>query len=441
MKEIEKIPWAKFKLTVVMPLYNREAYLRQAVASVLSQKTDFSLLLVIADDASDDTSAEIAKVLEREYPDKILTLFSKKNRGLLANDLRVLAHMRSQYFCVLDPDDYWVDEHFLQKAVSFLDSHDEYTAYGSNTRFLVEDKIQEGYYIKTEAEEISFDGIEDYLCGRACVTHTTASVYRNVMFLDGVPDIMKNAVGTLAEASFRGDADRYVMHLKYGKAKFVNEWVGVYRLHEKGICQGGSTLHWMLMNARAELDYSDFYENQYRDQFMSRARRTFKKVCSEVYKASVFDDFFEMDEYDKQNFAYLMNVLSDKHPCVANMVYFTDFPEEEKKVRKLIRNREKRKIILWGTGGSAEPLMKKYEIFIEDVEAFVDGNREKSGTCFMGKNVIEPENLEEINDKYVVIVNGYYHEILKDIEERKLCRREDVINLFWYDRFIAGLQS
>ena len=381
MQVIEEVNWDTVKLTVVMPLYNREEYVRQAVESVLSQKTEFSVLLVIADDKSTDDSGKIAAEYEARYPQKILTIYSDKNQGLLANDIKVFKHMKSEFFCVLDPDDYWVDMNFLQKAVDFLGSHWDYTAYGSNTKILIGDSLKKDFYITTDIYEHTCNGIEDYLSGHALVTHTTASVYRNVMFQNGVPRIMEEAVGTLAEASFRGDVDRYVMHLKYGKAKFVNEWVGVYRIHENGICQGKTMFNWQLMNARAEIDYSRFYDDIYYDEFMKRAKYIFKAVCVEIYKAGVFEEFFAINENDKENFFFLMDEFSKNIKEAGHRKRYIDFREEEVKYRKFLKNREKRQLIFWGTGKWADYLLQKYEIILDDIACFVDGDEKKAGTC------------------------------------------------------------
>ena len=439
MKSIKEVNWNQIKFTVVMPLYNCECYMRQAIDSVLLQKTDFSVLLVIADDASLDGSACVAADYERRFSDKILVLYSEKNQGLLANDIRIFTYMESEYFCVLDPDDYWVDLNFLQKAVDFLDSNNEYAAYGSNTKLLVNNRLAENFYIKTDVLEDTCNGIEDYLSGHAYVTHTTASVYRNVMFHGGVPDIMKEAVGTLAEASFRGDADRYVMHLKYGKAKFMNEWVGVYRIHEKGICQGATMFHWKLMNARAELDYSRFYDGKYYEKFLKRAMSIFKSACTEVYKAAIFEDYFSMSEYDRENFALLMNECAKRNENTEKRKRDINFKNEELKYRKFIKNKEKRSIIVWGTGKTADRLLKEYEITEEEIAAFADGDVSKANGEFHGKKIVDPGIIKQLENKYVVIASSYYDEIMEKIEREKLCEDGDIINLFWFDRYLSGL--
>lgn len=258
------------KCTVLMPVYNKEEYIEQAIQSVLDQETDYLIELVIADDCSVDRSVAIAEEFCLQNPEKIRVLRSDKNRGLLSNDIRVFQNMKTEYFCVLDPDDYWIDKRFLQKGISFLETNKEYVCYSSNTVVLEENKQPIAYISTKESQKVTAS-IEDYFNGRAVVPHTTAAIYRNVIFKNGVPKIIYDAVGTISEASYRGDHDRFVMHLKYGKAIFVNEYVGVYRITKSGIWSGASQIHRDLLAAQAKFDYSAFYNHLYQRQFKNMA--------------------------------------------------------------------------------------------------------------------------------------------------------------------------
>lgn len=258
------------KITVVMPLYNKAKYLAEAIESYLRQKTLFESRLIIADDASSDNSFNIAKEYEERYPEKIKVTRNSENLGLLRNDLNVFETMKSDYFCVLDPDDYWIDVFFIQKAVDFLEAHDDFACYSSNTIILDQNGKQRPF-INLNIDEYVTESIEDYLDNNAIIPHTTGSVYRNDIFKYGIPKIIRDAVGTVSEASFRGDHDRFVIHLKYGKAYFKNEYVGVYRLNETGIWFTASELHNHLLNAQARFDYSHFYEDVYYERFVALA--------------------------------------------------------------------------------------------------------------------------------------------------------------------------
>ena len=67
------------------------------------------------------------------------------------------------------------------------------------------------------------------------LSNTFASTYRNVYFSDGIPKEYSDLIGTQFEEMFRADSARNLIHLKRGKAYFLNESVGYSRRHGKGL--------------------------------------------------------------------------------------------------------------------------------------------------------------------------------------------------------------
>ncbi|MBQ3669931.1 MAG: glycosyltransferase [Treponema sp.] len=113
-------------VSILMPAYNHERFISQAIESVLSQQTDFSYELLINDDCSTDRTREIALSYAERFPDKITVMFPQKNEGLMKSYGRLLSHASSPYIAILESDDLWTDTHKLQKQLSFLASHEEY---------------------------------------------------------------------------------------------------------------------------------------------------------------------------------------------------------------------------------------------------------------------------------------------------------------------------
>jgi len=88
------------RFSVLMPVYNRERYLRQAIDSVLSQTfTDFELLAI--DDGSTDASLEIL----RAYGSRI-TVLEQRNQGAEVARNAAAAVARGEYLAFLDSDDF-----------------------------------------------------------------------------------------------------------------------------------------------------------------------------------------------------------------------------------------------------------------------------------------------------------------------------------------------
>ncbi len=114
------------KVSVAIITYNHEAYIRQAVESVLRQVTDFAVQVVIGEDCSTDATKEILLELDRAYPGRLELLFNDVNLGMSENAFRVRQRCTGEYLALLDGDNYWTATDKLQRQVDFLDSHPEY---------------------------------------------------------------------------------------------------------------------------------------------------------------------------------------------------------------------------------------------------------------------------------------------------------------------------
>ena len=106
------------KVTVLMPVYNGEKYLNQAIDSILTQTfSDFEFLII--DDGSTDKSAEIIN----GYQDKrIRCLHNDTNLRLAATLNKGLNNSKGFYIARMDCDDISMPER-LEKQVAFLDAH------------------------------------------------------------------------------------------------------------------------------------------------------------------------------------------------------------------------------------------------------------------------------------------------------------------------------
>jgi hypothetical protein len=123
------MPSAAPKVSVVMPVYNGEAYLNEALESVLEQPfTDWELIAV--DDGSRDDSAEIlARYAAADS--RIRVLRNETNVGVSATLNRGWREARGAYIARLDADDIALSERFARQ-VAFLDGHETVAVVGTN---------------------------------------------------------------------------------------------------------------------------------------------------------------------------------------------------------------------------------------------------------------------------------------------------------------------
>lgn len=112
------------KLSLLLVTYNHEEYIRQALDSVMMQKTDFDFEIVVADDHSQDSTLAIIEECAAGNHD-LRVLPSERNVGITRNYQRGFAACRGEYIAVLEGDDVWISPTKLKSSVAFLDQHPE----------------------------------------------------------------------------------------------------------------------------------------------------------------------------------------------------------------------------------------------------------------------------------------------------------------------------
>ena len=106
-------------LSIAIPSYNSQDYLRHAVESLLPGGEEVEILIV--DDGSTDATAQIADEFERSHPG-VVRAIHKENGGHGDAVMCGLAHATGLYFKVVDSDD-WVDADAYPKVLDALRAH------------------------------------------------------------------------------------------------------------------------------------------------------------------------------------------------------------------------------------------------------------------------------------------------------------------------------
>lgn len=115
------------RVSVLLPVWNGEAFLEAAVESILRQ-TLSSFELIVIDDGSTDASAAIAEKFASS--DDRVCLLRRAHEGLSAALNAGIAAARGEYIARMDADDVSVPQR-LEKQVSYLDAHPACVATGS----------------------------------------------------------------------------------------------------------------------------------------------------------------------------------------------------------------------------------------------------------------------------------------------------------------------
>lgn len=213
-----------YLLDILMPVYNHESYIEEAIKGVVQQKTNFKFRLLIGEDCSTDNSKNIIEQYRLAYPEIIFPFYREKNLGAYENSRLLFNQMESKYIALCEGDDYWVSTSKLQKQVDFLQKNDQYII--CFTRGLIKNNFTNAETVNSDIAAGTEFTIPDVIRGNNQLT-VTAVFKRN-------PDFKMPA--WFPSITF-GDWALYLllMHTYVKKAYCLPDISAVYRIHSAGM--------------------------------------------------------------------------------------------------------------------------------------------------------------------------------------------------------------
>lgn len=141
-------------ISVIVPVYNTEKYIKQCIESILNQ-TYKNIELILVDDGSTDISGEICDRY-KEIDDRI-TVIHKKNEGTIKARISGVMQSRGEYVAFVDSDD-WICENAYEKALPFLGEADMvsfgiYRYFSADNIRLDISRLSQGKYDREGIEE------------------------------------------------------------------------------------------------------------------------------------------------------------------------------------------------------------------------------------------------------------------------------------------------
>lgn len=248
-------------ISVIMPAYNAEMFVRQAIESVLEQ-THSNLELLIINDGSTDATEEIIA----GFKDIRIRYFKQLNSGVSSARNIGLQNMKGEYFCFLDADDIFLPNSLKARLeifesaktpLNFVDGAIEITDMNlnrlrlyvpnfkgspfnelialrntcylkqswlikrvANKKYKMEERLTHGEDLFFSMEISRFGGIYDY-------TNETILLYRRhntsaMANLDGLDKSYRFIFRSLLEWKEVPDLKSYLFHLKSRKIMFLS---------------------------------------------------------------------------------------------------------------------------------------------------------------------------------------------------------------------------
>lgn len=381
------------KVTVLMPVFNAELYLKQAITSILNQTfKDFEFLII--NDGSSDNSVEIIKSFNDS---RIRLVHNEKNLGLVKSLNKGIELAKCEYIARMDADDIAHEER-LSMQMEFLDSNKDIDICGS-----ILEEIDTG---KIYNYELNHNDIVVEMLFRSPLGHPSV-VFRKEIF---------NKYNLYyKENCYAEDYQLWFDYKDYIKLANVQKVLLKYRVHN-------SKTRFSILNNEKQAQHSDYIRLSFLEEL--GIVPTFEEF--EIHKSLSVKTYLPDNKYriETENWlnkiirgfkqykrSYLFSMEKCKNKIMSEL---DDVLNTYKVTVNELENTSD--IYIWGTGTQANIDYAYFSSSGLNISGFIDSNKEKWGTMFNELKVISPEQYIENNliNSYIIISSMFYKEIIND---------------------------
>nr|AXL04830.1 glycosyltransferase [Aeromonas hydrophila] len=143
------------KVSVIIPVYNHEKYVKNAIESVLSQSYK-NIELIVVNDGSSDSSHEVITELSKRNK---FVYINQKNKGLSKTLKDSLKLCHGKYIAIVASDDLWL-ERKIQMQVDYMECNHLVTACCANVNVIDENNIiTQNKHAKDNVESYNFERV------------------------------------------------------------------------------------------------------------------------------------------------------------------------------------------------------------------------------------------------------------------------------------------
>lgn len=284
-------------ITVIIPVYNHESYVKDTIQSIIQQSYENIELIVINDGSSDNSNEsikEITQVCEQRFAK--FTHIDKKNEGIIKTLNIGINKAQGKYLYIIASDDL-AEHNALTVLHKFLSVNPEYgLAVGGNT--LMDDKGTICYwdknsdivYTEENADYISFDEFLRKSRPSLDFLSDDFGTYENILIGNHIPNgylLDKNTVDDFQGYSVESPLeDLYLMlqMAKRKKLKFLDQPLFRYRWHAnnsiKNTVKIGQIQHQTILQERNYCFKNGFFLLWLKRAYLPGIRYRIRKIKS-----------------------------------------------------------------------------------------------------------------------------------------------------------------
>jgi glycosyltransferase involved in cell wall biosynthesis len=217
-------------VSVIIPAYNHELYVQEALQSVINQTYKNIQLIVINDGSTDETGTVITNFIENNNNFNI-EYFSKPNEGICRTLNKGLELAKGKYVAFLASDDMWTSDR-IEKQVQLMEENANIGLVFSDNYFIRNNQIAQikGTDYKPSIKKCFINNIQNI------------NMYEKLLTEDIIPAltvlIRKECLDKVGGFDNNLKAEDYDMWLRMAKEfpmAFIDEPLAYYRIHDTNI--------------------------------------------------------------------------------------------------------------------------------------------------------------------------------------------------------------
>jgi glycosyltransferase involved in cell wall biosynthesis len=209
-------------VSIMMPAYNAERFIGQAIESALAQSYPYWELVVVDDGSTDQTSRILAG-----YTDARIKSYHQPNGGEAAARNTALHQVTGEYLAFLDADDLYLPEH-LKATVDYLQSHPEYDGVYSDGFYIDENGSQIKNLSSRRRGPFEGDIFEEMVRASDVFGAPVSVVLRSAV-------ILRHHLDFDPEIVIGPDWDFFIRYAEVARFGYIRQPTCLYRIHQANI--------------------------------------------------------------------------------------------------------------------------------------------------------------------------------------------------------------
>lgn len=293
-------------ISVIIPAYNHEKYVRETIQSIVNQ-TYQNLELIIVDDGSKDSTWQkiqgMKQVCESRFSRVIFD--TQENQGSCKTLNKLISLAQGEYIYITASDDV-AKSNAIEKEYNFLSKHSDYALCVGDNEFIDDnsnicywDKKQNNVYNKSQAKHLTFGKCLQKV-NKFSFLSDKFGRYDKLYFINHIPNgylIRKSIFEKIGKFTPEAPLEDYWLMLqisKYSKMKYIDEILFSYRWHSN--------------NTAKKIEKMDFMTKKtqiYEDKLLETLDfNTVLPIVKQVYEKGVC--------YKKKGIPFLFEILKCK---------------------------------------------------------------------------------------------------------------------------------